>query len=74
MNRRIRIGSITYAQKAKRALSAEGIRAHITKLEGGLEGTGCVYGLEIPAGREQEAKVVLRRAGIEHWFLSHDLF
>ena len=68
MNRRIRIGSITYAQKARRALSQRGIRARIVKLDTRHE-EGCVYGIEIPRQASLDAERMLLSLGIEYRFL-----
>lgn len=68
MNRRIRIGSITYAQKGRRALSRKGIRARIVKLENATEGGGCVYGIEVPWERSFEAERELELLGIGYRF------
>lgn len=74
MNRRIRIGSITYAQKGRRALLASGIRARIVKLDSGDSAHGCVYGIELPEDKMLDAVGELRRLGIDYRFVDHDLF
>ena len=50
MNRIIMIGSMTNAQKAKRALMAKGIRVRLTKNDTPHHGIGCVYGIELTEG------------------------
>ena len=62
---KLRIGSITYAMKARRQLSLRGIRASLIKTDG-EEGSGCVYGIEIPEERLLEAIAVLREGRIEY--------
>ncbi len=58
------IGSITYAMKAKNALSSVGIRATVRKLKPGKK--GCSYGLEIPGGNLLTVASVLRNIGISY--------
>ena len=58
----ITVGSITYAQKAKRAIAAAGIHVRIVKVEARDE--GCVYGLEVPSERHLEAVAILSRLGL----------
>ncbi len=62
---KIRIGSITYAMKARRQLSLRGIHAGLIKTDGG-ENEGCVYGIEIPEDRLLQAITVLRESRIEY--------
>lgn len=66
MNRIVTIGSITNAQKAKRALLANGIRARLIKNDSQSRSDGCVYGLEISEGDLLGACSVLRRIGLEY--------
>ena len=68
MNRIVLIGSMTNAQKAKRALSARGIRVRLTKTDTGGSG-GCVYGLELNEADILTACAVLRANGIEYRML-----
>ncbi|MBR7095956.1 MAG: DUF3343 domain-containing protein [Clostridia bacterium] len=69
MDRKIVIGSITYAQKARRALAPLGIRARLIKAEA-LPAEGCVYGIEIAEENTLTAISELRRLGIDYRFLS----
>lgn len=62
---KIRIGSITYAMKARRQLSLRGIRAGLIKTDNG-ENEGCVYGIEIPEDRLLDAVAILRESRIEY--------
>ncbi len=72
MNRRIVIGSVTYAQKARTALSRRGIRARLTKAE--AEDTqGCVYGIDVREGDFPAALEELHRLGIDYRFPPYDI-
>ena len=55
----ILIGCITYAMKAKNALSENGIKARIRKLQP-RNRSGCSYGLELPEGTLLTAAAILR--------------
>ena len=65
MNQTIVIGAQTYAQKARRALAAAGIRGRLIQLED-REKRGCVYGVEIPEADYLSAIAILRREGISY--------
>lgn len=65
MNRIIMIGSMTNAQKAKRALSAKGIRVRLVKNDNPSHG-GCIYGIELAEGDLLSAFPILRGIGIEY--------
>ncbi len=59
------IGSVTYALKAKNALSQVGIQAKVKKLD--PKGRrGCTYGLEIPEGNMLTVAAVLRPLNISY--------
>lgn len=66
MNRIITIGSITNAQRARRALSAKGLRVRLTKSDGSVHGGGCTYGLELAESDLLTACSILRGIGIEY--------
>ena len=68
INETIRIGSDTYAQKARKALSANGISSRVVKVEPARADRGCVFGLQIPGDRVAEALDILRYAGIPGTF------
>ena len=70
MKHTVAIGSITYAQKARRALSGHGIRTRLVKTEGGSEG-GCAYGLEVEEGDLLTVARILRSLDIP--YRTHDL-
>ena len=72
MNRRIVIGSVTYAQKAREALSRRGIRARLTKTEA-PDDSGCVYGVDVREGDFPAAVRELHRLGIDYRFPSYDI-
>lgn len=61
----ILIGSITYAMKAKNALSENGIKARIRKLQPRNHG-GCSYGLELAEGSLLTAASILRPLNIPY--------
>lgn len=63
MNRTITVGSVTYAQKAKRILIARGIRARLVKQEATKDG-GCAFGVEVAEESYLDALLALRTAGI----------
>ena len=64
MDEIVTIGSLTYTQKAKRALAAKGIRAQMIKNDNG--DAGCTYALAIPAAHYLEAIAALRASGIPY--------
>ena len=62
---KLSVGSVTYAEKAMRALAMAAIYSEIIKLDGKERGRGCVYGLEIACSQLDNAKAVLRTAGVK---------
>jgi hypothetical protein len=58
------LGSVTYAEKAMRTLSRAAIYSEIVKLEDN-KARGCIYGLELSCSQLENAKTVLREAGIK---------
>ena len=62
---KLAVGSVTYAEKAMRALAKAAIYSEMIKLESGSRGKGCVYGLELPTAQLENARTVLRAAGIK---------
>ncbi len=60
--RTITVGTVTYAQKARRALAAQGIGARLVRVSSERE--GCVYGVEIGEARYFDAIAVLDRLGL----------
>ena len=60
----VSIGSVTYAEKAMRALASAAIYSEIIKLDE-KKSRGCIYGLEFPCSQEENVRAVLRQAGIK---------
>ena len=60
----VSIGSVTYAEKAMRALASAAIYSEIIKLDESRS-RGCIYGLEFPCSQAENVKAVLRQAGIK---------
>ncbi|MBO7292939.1 MAG: DUF3343 domain-containing protein [Clostridia bacterium] len=63
MNRTIPVGSVTYAQKAKRILVQKGLRARLVKQEATNDG-GCSFGVEVAEEAYLDALLILRTAGV----------
>ena len=62
--RLIKIGSITYALKAKRALSELGIKTKVQKTSS--DANGCIYSLEVPEEKLFSAVSELKSLGISY--------
>ncbi len=62
---RLSVGSVTYAEKAKRALASAAVYSEMIKLDGDSRGKGCVYGLEVSCSQLENARSILRSAGIK---------
>ena len=62
---KLAVGSVTYAEKAMRALAKAAIYSEMIKLENRSRGKGCIYGLELSSTQLENAKTVLRAAGIK---------
>ena len=62
---KLSIGSVTYAQKAMRALAVAAIYSETVRLDGRERGQGCVYGVELACSQIEIAKRVLGAAGIK---------
>ena len=60
----VSIGSVTYAEKAMRALASAAIYSEIIKLDENRN-RGCIYGLEFPCSQTDNVRAVLRTAGIK---------
>ena len=60
----VSVGSVTYAEKAMRALASAAIYSEIVKLDENRS-RGCVYGLEFPCSQSDNVRAVLRQAGIK---------
>ena len=59
--RLIKIGAVSTAASARRALLSEGIHTRLTKTETSKE--GCIWGLKIEEGKLMSAIMILRRLG-----------
>ena len=66
MNTIIPIGSLSYAQRARRILRARGIWARLVKDEASRDTDGCVYAVEVRERDNERALTELRAAGILH--------
>ena len=58
------IGSITYAQKAQKALANAAIPSSVTKAEVSSSKRGCVYGVRFSCLQEANVRTVLSNARI----------
>ena len=58
------IGSITYAQKAQKALAAAAIPSSVTKAEVSSSKRGCVYGIRFSCAQESNVRAILSNARI----------
>lgn len=52
--------SLTYAQRAARALERAGISASVIKAPQSVSGSGCGYCVSVSGGRENRAAQILR--------------
>ena len=64
--RLIKIGSITYALKVKRALSDLGIKTKVLKTSS--EANGCIYSLEVPDEKLFSVISEIKKLGISYEF------
>ena len=63
----VTVGSVTYAIKARKILSAAGITTAMKKISGSRTGKrGCVYGIEFSANRLYDVMRVLRENNIKY--------
>ena len=60
----VTLGSVTYAEKAMRALASAAIYSEIVKLDESRS-RGCIYGLEFPCSQTDNVRAVLKQAGIK---------
>ena len=61
----ITVGSVTYAQKARKILLRNGIEAKLTKTDKEMVSRGCAYAVEISAADIYEAIRLLRENSID---------
>lgn len=59
----IDLGTITYAQKAKRLLDDNGIASTVGKGVGRSMGEGCSYGVFVRGRNKEEVLLLLRSSG-----------
>ena len=64
MEQIFKIGSVSNAARARRVLSAKGIRGRMTKTDGTDE--GCAWGLAVDGKEAQTAAAALRSEGIRY--------
>lgn len=64
MEQIFKLGSVSNAAKAKRVLSAKGIRGRMTKTDGADE--GCAWGLAVSGKEAVMAANALRTEGIRY--------
>ena len=60
---RIKVGSVTYAMKAKDVLWQYGLRVQVIKTAKPMKNEGCGYSLVVPA-TDLNVTDILRRAGV----------
>lgn len=56
--------SLTYAQRAQRAVERAGVTGSLVKAPQDVTGGGCTYGVRVPAGKVDIAVEVIRKAGL----------
>ena len=61
----ITVGSVTYAQKARKILLRNGIESKLTKTDKEMLSRGCAYAVEINASDTYEAIRLLRENSID---------
>ena len=58
------IGSMTFAQKAQRALQAQAIQSAVTKISSKNTSRGCSYGVRFPCTQLGNVKIILSKENI----------
>ncbi len=56
--------SLTYAQRAQRAVERAGGSGTVVKAPQEVTGGGCTYGVRVPAGKLDIAMAAIQRAGL----------
>lgn len=56
--------SLTYAQRAQRAVERAGVTGTLVKAPQDVTGGGCTYGVRVPTGKVDIAVEVIRKAGL----------
>ena len=62
----ITVGSVTYAIKAKKALSGIGIKSKLIKVDSSKTARGCEYGIEFPSSVFLDVVAELKRNKINY--------
>ena len=57
-------GSITHAQRMAAVLENRGIKSFIARAPEGTDPRGCGYGVRLRQDKEEQAREILRHAGI----------
>ena len=68
----ITVGSVTYAQKAKRLLQHKGISARLVKIDASRSKNGCTHGIQFSANDFYSVVMELKNAGIEYNIIPTD--
>lgn len=58
--------SMTHAVKAKRVLSAAGIRCEIVNIDSSVTKRGCAYGVSFPCEMTEKVQSILRRYDLDY--------
>lgn len=56
--------SLTYAQRAQRALDRAGVPTAVVKAPRAVSGGGCAYGVRVAVEKYQRAEEILRKTGL----------
>ena len=62
----ITLSTVTYAIKSRKLLAKNGIRSKLIKVNTGLYGKGCAYGIEISSDKYLDSIMILRRENIAY--------
>ena len=62
----ITVKTLTLGLKARKSLSAQGIKSRLIKIDYSKSESGCQYGIELSSIRYYDAIRVLRENGIEY--------
>ena len=66
------VGSVTYAIKAKKALSGIGIKSKLIKVDSSKRAIGCEYGVEFPSAYFLHAVAELKKENISYSLYSQE--
>lgn len=62
----VTVGSVTYALKARKALSGIGIKSKLIKVDSSKANKGCEYGIEFPSVNFLDAVAELKNQKINY--------